>query len=68
MSTSKDTFLKGFEKIKSKVRGVKKGSGLWSKIFKVVAILGLLGYVFRDKLAKKFPKTTNFFKDIIKKV
>lgn len=68
MSTAKDTFVKGFEKIKSKMKGVKKGSGLWSKIFKVVAILGLLGLIFKDKIAKAFPDTTNFFKDIIDKM
>ena len=68
MSTAKDTFVKGFEKIKSKMKGVKKGGGLWSKIFKVVAILGLLGLIFKDKIAKAFPDTTNFFKDIIDKM
>lgn len=68
MSTAKDTFVKGFEKIKSKMKGVKKGSGLWSKIFKVVAILGLLGLIFKDKIAKAFPNTTKFFNGIIDKI
>lgn len=68
MSTAKDTFMKGFEKIQRQVKGVKKGKGLWSKIFKIIALMGILGYIFRDKIAKSFPKTTDFFKTIIEKI
>ena len=50
MSTAKDTFIKGFERMKKSMRHVKKSSGLWSKIFKIIGILGLLGYIFKDKI------------------
>lgn len=68
MSTSKDNFEKGFDSIKKKVRQVKKGKGIWSKIFKVVAILGLLGYIFKEKIAKMFPESTNFLKNLVEKL
>ena len=67
MSTAKDNFEKGFDSIKKKVRQVKKGKGIWSKIFKVVAILGLLGYIFKEKIAKMFPESTNFLKNLVEK-
>lgn len=68
MSTAKNTFMKGFEKIQRQVKGVKKGKGLWSKIFKIIALMGILGYIFREKIAKSFPKTTDIFKTIIEKI
>lgn len=68
MSTTKDKFIKGFEKVKSKVTSVKKGSGLWSKIFKIIALLGILGFIFKDKIAKLLPNTTQFFSNLIDKV
>lgn len=68
MSTTKDKFVKGFEKIKSKITSTKKGSGLWSKIFKIIALLGILGYIFKDKIAKLLPNTTQFFSNLIDKV
>lgn len=68
MSTTKDKFVKGFEKIKNKFTSTKKGSGLWSKIFKIIALLGILGYIFKDKIAKLLPNTTQFFSNLIDKV
>ena len=68
MSTAKDTFIKGFEKIKSKVKSVKKSGGLWSKIFKIISLLGIIGLFFKDKLTTIFPKTTDFLKDMVEKI
>lgn len=68
MSTAKDTFIKGFERMKKSMKHVKKSSGLWSKIFKIIGILGLLGYIFRDKIAKHFPETSKFLENTIEKI
>lgn len=68
MSTAKDTFIKGFERMKKSMRHVKKSSGLWSKIFKIIGILGLLGYIFKDKIAKHFPETSKFLENTIEKI
>ena len=68
MSTAKDTFIKGFERMKKSMKHVKKSSGLWSKIFKIIGLLGLLGYIFRDKIAKHFPETSKFLENTIEKI
>ena len=68
MSTAKDTFIKGFERMKKSMKHVKKSSGLWSKIFKIIGILGLLGYIFRDKIAKHFPETSKILENTIEKI
>lgn len=65
MSTVRDTFLKGFDKIKSTVKTMNKKSGFWKKLLEVVALLTLVAYVFRDKIAKVMPNVGGKIKEVL---
>lgn len=65
MSTVRDTFLKGFDKIKSTVKTMRKKSGFWKKLLEVVALLTIVAYVFRDKIAKVMPNVGGKIKEVL---
>lgn len=65
MSTVRDTFLKGFDKIKSTVKTMRKKSGFWTKLLEVVALLTIVAYVFRDKIAKIMPNVGGKIKEVL---
>lgn len=65
MSTVRDTFLKGFDKIKSTVKTMRKKSGFWKKLLEVVALLTVVAYVFRDKIAKIMPNVGGKIKEVL---
>ena len=54
MKTSKDYFLKGFEKIKAQKQKTKKKS-FWKILFGSLVIIGAAAFLFRDKIAKMMP-------------
>jgi hypothetical protein len=54
MKTSKDFFLKGFEKIKNSGAELKK-SNFWKILLGSLVVIGMAAYLFRDKIAKLIP-------------
>lgn len=78
MKTSpKDEFIKTVKKVKQGAKKTVKSGGFWKKLLGVIAILGLVALLFRDKIAKLLPdlsgvtdgigeKIAKFFQDIVK--
>lgn len=69
MNTTKDFFVKGFEKIKEKGAQLKK-SNFWKMLLGSLVVIGMAAYLFRDKIAKLIPDATgqtgNVFQKMIK--
>lgn len=69
MKTSKDFFLKGFEKIKNSGAELKK-SNFWKILLGSLVVIGMAAYLFRDKIAKLIPdvsgQTGNIFQRMTK--
>ena len=65
MSTVRDSFLKGFDKIKSSVKTMTRKSGFWKKLLGIVSLLTIVAYVFRDKIAKMMPNVGGKIKEIL---
>lgn len=67
MKTSKDYFLKGFEKIKEQKEKTKKKS-FWKILLGSLVVIGAAAFLFRDKIAKMMPdlseKTGGIFNTI----
>lgn len=57
MNTTKDFFLKGFEKIKNSGAELKKSS-FWKILLGSLVVIGMAAYLFRDKIAKLIPDAT----------
>lgn len=54
MKTTKDFFLKGFDRIKEEKAKSKKKS-FWKILLGSLVVIGLAAYLFRDKIAKMMP-------------
>jgi hypothetical protein len=57
MNTTKDFFIKGFEKIKEGGAKLKK-SNFWKILLGSLVVIGMAAYLFRDKIAKLIPDAT----------
>lgn len=55
MRTTKDTFLKGIDKLKMTVKKASKKGGFWTNLLKIVGVLSLIAFIFKDKIAKALP-------------
>ena len=58
MSTQQKNFKKNIESTNQKIKEQVKASGrgsFWKKLFGVVAVLGVVAFLFRDKIAKLMP-------------
>lgn len=58
MSTQQKNFKKNIESTNQKIKDQVKASGrgsFWKKLFGVVAVLGVVAFLFRDKIAKIMP-------------
>lgn len=55
MRTTKDTFLKGIDKLKMSVKKASKKGGFWTNLLKIVGVLSLIAFIFKDKIAKALP-------------
>ena len=67
MKTSKDFFIKGFQKIKEKGAQLKK-SNFWKMLLGSLVVIGMAAYLFRDKIAKLLPDVTGQTGNIFQKV
>lgn len=55
MKTNNDKFVENVKKAKDTSKKVAKKSSFWKKFLAVIAIIGLVGLLFRDKIAKLLP-------------
>ena len=67
MKTSKDFFIKGFQKIKEKGAQLKK-SNFWKMLLGSLVVIGMAAYLFRDKIVKLLPDVTGQTGNIFQKV
>jgi hypothetical protein len=68
MKTSKDFFLKGFDKIKEQKGNLKKKS-FWGVLLGSIIVIGAAALLFKDKITKMIPDLTGqaggIFKTIV---
>ena len=70
MDTKKKDFMKSTQDMQDKVKKqVKDASGgFWKKLLGIVAVLGVVAYLFRDKIAKLIPDLSETMKGLSGKV
>lgn len=70
MDTKKKDFMKSTQDMQDKVKKQVKGAsgGFWKKLLGIVAILGVVAYLFRDKIAKLIPDLSQTMKGLGGKV
>ena len=70
MDTKKKDFMKSTKDMQDKVKKQVKGAsgGFWKKLLGIVAILGVVAYLFRDKIAKLIPDLSQTMKGLSGKV
>lgn len=70
MDTKKKDFMKSTQDMQDKVKKQVKGAsgGFWKKLLGIVAVLGVVAYLFRDKIAKLIPDLSETMKGLSGKV
>lgn len=68
MQTNKKKFEEGAVKVKETSKKTVKTGGFWKKILGVIAILGMVGLLFRDKIAKMLPDLSGSMDGIGEKI
>lgn len=70
MDTKKKDFMKSTQDMQDKVKKQVKGAsgGFWKKLLGIVAVLGVVAYLFRDKIAKLIPDLSQTMKGLGGKV
>ena len=70
MDTKKKDFMKSTQDMQDKVKKQVKGAsgGFWKKLLGIVAVLGVVAYLFRDKIAKLIPDLSQTMKGLSGKV
>lgn len=67
MSTVKEKFQAGVNKVKSAIKKAKKTGGFLAKLLLIAGLLGTIFYLFKDKIKDAIPNITNYIKDIFEK-
>lgn len=67
MSTVKEKFQAGVNKVKSAIKKAKKAGGFLAKLLLIAGLLGTIFYLFKDKIKDAIPNITNYIKDIFEK-
>ena len=64
MSTMKEKFQVGVNKVKSAIKKAKKTSGFLAKLLVIAGLLGTIFYLFKDKIKDAIPNITGYIRDI----
>lgn len=67
MSTMKEKFQVGVNKVKSAIKKAKKASGFLAKLLVIAGLLGTIFYLFKDKIKDAIPNITGYIRDIFQK-
>lgn len=67
MSTMKEKFQVGVNKVKSAIKKAKKASGFLAKLLLIAGLLGTIFYLFKDKIKDAIPNITGYIRDIFQK-
>ena len=55
MSTIKNKFFSGIDKIKTGIKNAVGSGDFWKKLLKIIGLLGIIVYLYKEKFSKKFP-------------
>lgn len=64
MSTIKEKFFGGIDKIKSSVKNAFGTGRFWKNLMKIVGLLSVIIYLYREKISKNFPNLTQGVRDL----
>lgn len=67
MSTMREKFSGKINLIKNTIKKVKRKSGFIEKLLKIIAILGTIAYLFKDKIIAALPHIKEFANEIYEK-
>ena len=67
MSTMKEKFSGKINLIKNTIKKVKRKSGFIEKLLKIIAILGTIAYLFKDKIIAALPEIKQFVTELYEK-
>lgn len=56
MSTIKNKFFSGIDKIKTGIKNAVGSGDFWKKLLKIIGLLGIIVYLYKEKFSKKFPE------------
>ena len=66
MSTVKEKFFNGLDKIKTGIKNTLGNGDFWKSLMKIIGLLGIIVYLFKDKISSKFPNLSLSLRDIFK--
>ena len=55
MSTIKNKFFSGIDKIKTGIKNAVGSGDFWKKLLKIIGLLSIIVYLYKEKFSKKFP-------------
>lgn len=64
MSTIKEKFFGGIDKIKTGVKNAFGTGKFWKNLMKIVGLLSVIIYLYREKISKNFPNLTQGVRDL----
>lgn len=67
MSTVKEKFTAGVQKVKKAIKKAKKAGGFLAKLLVIAGLLGAIFYLFKDKIINAFPNISEYIKGIFEK-